>query len=98
MASAPRKKSRDGLVREGEKLLIIKIFTHTGDKVEVKLPMEFAKMMIEGNVLDFFEDSEGSISSEKATELIAQAFDYNLSGEIISLERHNKDLIKVYLD
>ena len=37
-----------------ERLLRVRILSHTGDKIHIKLPIEFVKKMIKNNTFDFF--------------------------------------------
>jgi hypothetical protein len=87
-----------GLPRNSdEKFLRIRVLSHTGDKVNIKLPIEFSKQMIQDNALDFFEENEGVIDGKKITDMLISAFDYDLTGEIVTFERKNKDIIKVFI-
>ncbi|HEK9038115.1 TPA: hypothetical protein ST302_003592, partial [Clostridioides difficile] len=41
-----------------EKFLRIRVLSHTGDKIHIKLPVNFAKRMIENNALDLFNGKD----------------------------------------
>jgi len=61
------------------------------------VPIELSKQMIQDNALDFFEENEGVIDGKKITDMLISAFDYDLTGEIVTFERKNKDIIKVFI-
>lgn len=81
-----------------ERLFRIKVLSHTGDKVHIKLPISFVKKMVQNNAIDFFNTQNDIIDSEKLLNLIMHAFDYNLRGEVAHLERKNGDIIKIIID
>ncbi len=81
-----------------ERLFRIRILSHTGDKVHIKLPISFVKKMVQNNTIDFFNTKDDIIDSEKLLNLIIHSFDYNLSGEIAYLERKNGDIIRIIID
>lgn len=87
-----------GLPRNAdEKFLRIRVLAHSGDKVNIKLPIDFSKQMIQNNALEFFEENESLIDGKKITDVILSAFDYDLTGEIVTFERRNKDVIKIFI-
>lgn len=81
-----------------ERLLRIRIMSHTGDKIHIKLPLDFVKRLIKNNALDFFNGQDDIIDSQKLLNLLINAFDYNLTGEIANLERNNGDIIRLIID
>ncbi|CED94292.1 MULTISPECIES: hypothetical protein [Romboutsia] len=81
-----------------EKLLRIRILSHTGDKIHIKLPVGFVKKMIKNNTFDFFYGADDIIDSQKLLDVLIKAFDYDLSGEIAHMERKNGDIIKMIID
>ncbi len=81
-----------------EKLLRIRILSHTGDKIHIKLPVGFVKKMIKNNTFDFFNGADDIIDSQKLLDVLIKAFDYDLSGEIAHMERKNGDIIKMIID
>lgn len=81
-----------------EKLLRIRILSHTGDKIHIKLPVGFVKKMVKNNTFDFFYGADDIIDSKKLLDILIKAFDYDLSGEIAHMERKNGDIIKVIID
>ncbi|MEG1310537.1 MAG: hypothetical protein RSD47_00890 [Romboutsia sp.] len=81
-----------------ERLLRIRVMSHTGDKIHIKLPIDFVKRMVKNNALDFFSGQDNIIDSEKLLNLLINAFDYNLIGEIAYLERNNGDIIRLIID
>ena len=81
-----------------EKLLRIRILSHTVDKIHIKLPVGFVKKMIKNNTFDFFYGADDIIDSQKLLDVLIKAFDYDLSGEIAHMERKNGDIIKMIID
>ena len=81
-----------------ERLLRIRILSHSGDKIHIKLPIEFVKKMIKNNTFDFFYGADDMIDSQKLLDVLVKAFDYDLSGEIAHMERKNGDIIKMIID
>ncbi|WP_434799592.1 hypothetical protein [Terrisporobacter vanillatitrophus] len=78
-----------------DRLVIINISSHTGDKVRLNLPVEFVKKLIKNNALDFFIFEEEIVDTQKMIKSLLESFNYNLTGEVINLERYNGDLIKI---
>ena len=81
-----------------ERLLRVRILSHTGDKIHIKLPIEFVKKMIKNNTFDFFYGADDMIDSQKLLGVLVKAFDYDLSGEVAHMERKNGDIIKMIID
>ena len=81
-----------------ERLLRIRILSHTGDKIHIKLPVGFVKKMIKNNTFDFFYGADDIIDSQKLLDVLIKAFDYDLSGEIAHMERKNGDIIQMIID
>ncbi|WP_092925018.1 hypothetical protein [Romboutsia hominis] len=81
-----------------EKLLRVKVLSHNGDKIHIKLPVNFVKKMIQNNALDFFNDLDDIVDGKKLISLVTRALDENISGEVAHLERSNGDIIKIILD
>lgn len=81
-----------------ERLLRIRVISHTGDKIHIKLPLDFVKRMVKNNALDFFSGKDDIIDSQKLLDLLINAFDYSLTGEIAYLERNNGDIIRLIID
>lgn len=80
------------------KLVRFRILSHTGDKIHIKLPIEFVKKMVKNNALDFFNNKDDSIDGDKLLNLLIKAFDYDLVGEVAYLERSNGDIIRIIID
>jgi len=78
-----------------DRLVIININSHTGDKVKLNLPVEFVKKLIKNNALNFFIFEEEIVDTQKMTKSLLDSFNYDLTGEILNLERYNGDLIKI---
>lgn len=81
-----------------EKLVRIRVISHTGDKVSIKLPMEFVKKLVKNNALDIFNNADDIFDSQKLLNLLIKAFDYNLTGEVAHIERNNGDRIRIIID
>lgn len=81
-----------------ERLLRIRILSHSGDKIHIKLPIEFVKKMIKNNTFDFFYGVNDILDSNKLLDVLVNAFDYNLNGEVAHMERKNGDIIKMIID
>jgi len=81
-----------------ERLLRVRILSHTGDKIHIKLPIGFVKKMIRNNTFDFFYGVDDMVDSQKLLDVLIKAFDYDLSGEIAHMERKNGDIIKMIID
>jgi len=78
-----------------DRLVIININSHTGDKVKLNLPVEFVKKLIKNNALNFFIFEEEIVDTQKMIKSLLDSFNYNLTGEILDLERYNGDLVKI---
>lgn len=78
-----------------DRLVIININSHTGDKVKLNLPVEFVKKLIKNNALNFFIFEEEIVDTQKMIKSLLDSFNYNLTGEILNLERYNGDLVKI---
>ena len=83
---------------KGEKLVRIRIISHLGDKISIKLPIEFVKKMVKNNSLDLFNNIDDMVDSNKLLNLLTKAFDYNLVGEVAYIERNNGDTIRIIID
>ena len=83
---------------KGEKLVRIRIISHLGDKINIKLPIEFVKRMVKNNSLDLFNNIDDMVDSNKLLNLLTKAFDYNLIGEVAYIERNNGDTIRIIID
>ena len=81
-----------------ERLLRVRILSHTGDKIHIKLPVGFVKKMIKNNTFDFFYGADDMMDRQKLLDVLVKAFDYDLSGEIAHMERKNGDIIKTIID
>ena len=81
-----------------ERLLRVRILSHTGDKIHIKLPIGFVKKMVRNNTFDFFYGVDDMVDSQKLLDVLVKSFDYDLSGEIAHMERKNGDIIKMIID
>ena len=78
-----------------DRLVIINIKSHTGDKIRLNLPVDFIKKLIKNNALDFFLFEEEIVDTQKMIKSLLDSFNYNLTGEIVNLQRYNGDLINI---
>lgn len=85
------------MISYDEKLLKIRILSHLGDEITIKLPIDFVKRLINNNAFDFFNGQDNIVDSKKIIDLISNAFDYKLSGEIANLKRSNGDIIELII-
>lgn len=81
-----------------ERLLRVRILSHAGDKIHIKLPIGFVKKMIKNNTFDLFYGIDGMVDSNKLLDVLVNAFDYDLNGEVAHMERKNGDIIKMIID
>ena len=81
-----------------DRLVIINIKAHTGDKIKLNLPVDFVKKLIKNNALDFFLFEEEIVDTEKMIKSLLDAFNYNLTGVVMNLERYNGDIIKIRIE
>ena len=81
-----------------ERLLRVRILSHTGDKIHIKLPIGFVKKMVKNNTFDFFYGADDVVDSKKLLDILVKAFDYDLRGEVAHMERKNGDIIKMIID
>lgn len=81
-----------------ERLLRVRVVSHTGDRIHIKLPINFVKRLVRNNALDFFNGQDDIIDSQKLLKLLLNAFDYSLTGEIANIERNNGDTIKLIIN
>lgn len=54
--------------------------------------------MIKNNTFDFFYGVNDILDSNKLLDVLVNAFDYNLNGEVAHMERKNGDIIKMIID
>lgn len=85
------------MISYDEKLLKIRILSHLGDEITIKLPIDFVKRLINNNAFDFFNGQDNIVDSKKIINLLLNAFDYKLSGEIANLKRSNGDIIELII-
>ena len=78
-----------------DRLVIININSHTGDKIKLNLPVDFVKKLLKNNAFDFFLFEEEIVDTQKMINTLLNSFNYNLTGEVVNLERYNGDLIKI---
>ena len=62
--------------------LVINIRTFTGEYINLNLPVEFVKRLIDNNCFDFFYYKEDAIDCDKLLKLVNNAFNYDLTGYI----------------
>lgn len=81
-----------------ERIMRFRILSHTGEKIQIKLPVDFVKKMIENNAIDILNGADDIVDGEKLLNLMSEAFKYDLTGEIVYLERQNGDVIRVIIE
>lgn len=86
------------LRNSNERLVRIRVVSHSGDKIHIKLPIEFVKKMVKNNTIDFFNDKNDIIDSKKLLNLLMEAMEYDLVGDIAHIERANGDIIRIIID
>ena len=57
-----------------ERFVKIRILSHTGDKIHLKLPIDFVKKMVKNNALDFFNTADDIIDSKKLLNMHLKAY------------------------
>lgn len=90
--------NRDNSISYDERFLKVKIAANSGDKIYLKLPVNFVKRLVKNNAIDFLKDKSDIIDSEKLLKIMLNAFDYNIVGEIAYFERNNGDKIRFIID
>lgn len=78
--------------------LIININTFTGEYINLNLPVEFVKRVINNNCFDFFYYREDAIDSEKLLTLINDAFKYDLTGYIGEIKTVDNNHIELSIE
>ena len=78
--------------------LIININTFTGEYINLNLPVEFLKRVINNNCFDFFYYREDAIDSEKLLTLINDAFKYDLTGYIGEIKTVDNNHIELSIE
>ncbi|MBU5336900.1 hypothetical protein [Intestinibacter bartlettii] len=78
--------------------LIINISTFTGEYINLNLPVEFVKRVINNNCFDFFYYREDAIDSEKLLTLINDAFKYDLTGYIGEIKTVDNNHIELSIE
>lgn len=75
--------------------LVINIHTFTGEYINLNLPVEFVKRLIDNNCFDFFYYKEDAIDCDKLLKLVNNAFNYDLTGyigEITTVDNNHIEL------
>ena len=85
----------DNIQHYNDRIVIININSHTGDKIKLNLPVDFVKKVIKNNALNFFLFEEEIVDTEKMIKSLLECFNYNLTGDVINLQRYNGDIIKI---
>lgn len=77
------------------KLFKVIVSSHDGDKVNVKIPLELAKM-----ALRFKPDALNKYTNEKDIDLEAlmEMIDSNLSGELVNVESADGDIVRIVIE
>lgn len=80
------------------KKLVISINTNTGEFVNLNLPMDFVKRMLNNNSFDFFYYRDDAIDSEKLLDIIRDGLNYNLTGYIGEVHTNKNDIISLSIE
>ena len=80
------------------KKLIININTFNGEYINLNLPVEFVKRIIDNNCFDFFYYREDAVDSDKLLKVIRDAFNYNLTGSIGEIMTSNNNIINLTIE
>ena len=78
--------------------LIININTFNGEYINLNLPVEFVKRIIDNNCFDFFYYREDAVDSDKLLKVIRDAFNYNLTGYIGEIRTSNNNIINLTIE
>ena len=81
-----------------DRTLIININTFTGEYINLNLPVEFVKRIIDNNCFDFFYYREDAIDSEKLLNLIKDAFNFDLTGYIGEIKTVDNNHIELMIE
>ena len=81
-----------------DRTLIININTFTGEYINLNLPVEFVKRIIDNNCFDFFYYREDALDSEKLLNLIKDAFNYDLTGYIGEIKTVDNNHIELMIE
>ena len=84
-----------GLIEE--RLLRIRITYNNGDKMQIKLPINFVKKIINNNTFEILNYSNEFIDNKKIQDILSKAFEYELTGEIANIERKNGDTVRLII-
>ncbi|HBC96598.1 MAG TPA: hypothetical protein DC034_07370 [Clostridium sp.] len=80
-----------------EKMLMIKVNSHEGDNVNVKLPVKFIKVMLK--TVGKIPISDGVKGMENIDlNLISEAIDKGLSGKIVDVKSAEGDIVEVSIE
>lgn len=81
-----------------EKKLIISIDSNTGEYINLNLPIDFVRRLVNNNSFDFFYYRDDAIDSEKLLDIIRDALDYNLTGYLGKVCTNKNDIIKLSIE
>ncbi|WP_295777600.1 hypothetical protein [Clostridium sp. 2218st1_F5_2218SCRN_220325] len=81
-----------------DRTLIININTFTGEYINLNLPVEFVKRLINNNCFDFFYYREDAIDCEKFLKLVKDAFNYELTGYIGEIKTVDNNHIELMIE
>ncbi|CAB1246334.1 SHOCT-like domain-containing protein [Clostridium sp. HV4-5-A1G] len=80
-----------------EKMLRIKVNSHEGDNVNVKLPVKFIKIMLKTvGKIPISDSVEGMENID--LNLISEAIDNGLSGKIVDVKSADGDIVEVSIE
>ncbi len=88
--------------KQAFKMFRIKILSNDGDKVNVSIPLEFAKIALNGSKsggkrfmkLDKLKDMDIDLDFDQILDLIEQGTD----GKIVDIESADGDIVKIFVE
>lgn len=88
--------------KQAFKMFRIKILSHDGDKVNVSIPLEFAKIALSGSgtsgkrfmKMDKLKDMDIDLDFDMILDMIEQGTD----GKIVDIESSDGDTVKIFIE
>ena len=79
----------------GQKMLQVRVFSETGDKVKVNLPLNFVKGILKatGKIPMMNNEQLEGVNMEELMAIITVALENDLTGRIVDVESANGDLV-----
>jgi hypothetical protein len=77
------------------RLFRVRILSNSGDKINLKFPIEFVKRMIKINGFNWLNLKNDIVDTENLAKLVTEALNFNLTGDIAHIQTKNNDSIKI---